>query len=175
MQRSPIEILPYDANWPVRFAAERSLLASLFDSATTLIEHIGSTAVPGLGAKPIIDLMVGIEALSEVVDRIPRLRAVGYEYVAEVESAFPERRFFAKPSRGAAQFHLHAVELSTPFWERHLLFRDILRSDPETAARYLALKLQLAVRFRQDREGYGAAKTAFIEEVLSKARANTSQ
>jgi GrpB-like predicted nucleotidyltransferase (UPF0157 family) len=135
MRRSPIEIVPYDPAWPVRFAAERSLLASLFDSATPVVEHIGSTAVPGLGAKPIIDILLGVEALSEVADRIPRLHAVGYEYVAEVESAFPERRFFAKPSRGVAQFHLHAVQRSTPFWERHLLFRDVLRTDIEVAAR----------------------------------------
>jgi len=167
-----IEIVPYDRSWPLRFAAEAALIHSVFDPATVDVQHIGSTAVPGLGAKAIVDIMLGARTLAEVVDRIPLLRALGYEYVPSLESAFPERRFFAKPSLSAPEVHVHAVERSSRFWQQHLQFRDALRSDPGVAARYFALKTDLAVHYGNERDRYSAAKAAFIESVLTNARSS---
>lgn len=168
--RARIVIAPYDDRWPELFAAERSLLIDLFRPIPVRIEHIGSTSVPGLGAKPIVDIMLGADRLSEVERRIPSIVAQGYQYMPEFEAALPERRFFVKPQARPRAFHLHAVEQSSKFWERHLLFRDHLREHPETAAEYFALKVDLAAQFGDDRDGYTNAKTDFIEGVIRKAR-----
>ncbi len=167
---NPVVIAPYDPAWPERFERERAGLLALFEPGTARVEHVGSTAVPGLGAKPIIDMLLGVERIEAVEARIPRLEARGYAYLAEHEAALPERRFFARPRVPPRAFHLHAVELSTPFWERHLRFRDALRARPELAHEYEALKTDLARRLGADRDRYTEAKTAFIEAALAGAR-----
>jgi GrpB-like predicted nucleotidyltransferase (UPF0157 family) len=164
-----IEIVPYDSAWPARFECEKSVLLDVFRSVAVQVEHVGSTAVPGLGAKPVIDIMLGVDHLAAVETRISDLTARGYEYVQRYEAAFPERRLFAKPCQRPRAFHLHAVEHSTAFWRRHLLFRDFLRHRPEVAAEYCELKKHLAAEFGADRDGYAWAKTAFIEAVLERA------
>lgn len=168
-RRSAIEIRPYDPAWPALFEAERARLVSLFSGDRVQVEHVGSTAVPGLAAKPIVDVLLGVERLEQVEARIPALAASGYEYLPEHESLLPERRFFARPRVRPRAVHVHAVELASAFWERHLLFRDFLRANPGAAARYEKLKLRLAERFRDDREGYTRAKTEFVEAALARA------
>jgi GrpB-like predicted nucleotidyltransferase (UPF0157 family) len=167
--RAVIEIVPYDETWPASFARERAELLEVFSPVAVEIEHVGSTAVPGLGAKPIVDMMLGADRIAEVEARISRLEEHGYQYMPEHESVLPERRFFAKPRQRPRRFHLHAVELASEFWQRHLLFRDFLRRNPAVAAEYYALKLRLATRFGDDREGYTEAKTSFIEAVVRSA------
>ena len=164
-----IEILPYDSAWPARFESEKYVLLDVFRSVPVQVEHVGSTAVPGLGAKPVIDVMLGVDHLANVEARIPDLAARGYEYIQRYEAAFPKRRLFAKPRHRPRAFHLHAVERSTAFWRRHLLFRDFLRRRPEVASEYYELKKHLAAEFGADRDGYASAKTAFIEAVLKRA------
>jgi GrpB-like predicted nucleotidyltransferase (UPF0157 family) len=166
----PIEIVPYDSAWPARFEAEKAVLLEVFGTTPVQIEHIGSTAVVGLGAKPVIDIMLGVNALADVDARIPALVARDYEHVRRYDAEFPERRLFAKPQQRPRQVHLHAVERSTTFWARHLLFRDFLRRHPEVAADYCELKLGLASEFGRDRDGYSNAKTAFIQAVVERAR-----
>jgi len=165
-RRIPVEIVPYDAAWPTRFEAEKSVLLDVFRTVQVQIEHVGSTAVAGLGAKPVIDIMLGVDDLSAVELRIPDLAGRGYEYVSRYESEFPERRLFAKPQWRPRAFHLHAVERSTRFWHRLLLFRDFLRRHGEVAVEYCEFKKRLAAVFGDDRDGYARAKTAFIEAVL---------
>lgn len=168
--RARIAIVPYNAAWAEMFRSERELLLTRFDPATTLIEHVGSTAIPGLGAKPIIDILLGVCRLSEVESRIPELAGVGYEYLPEHEAAFPERRFFAKPTHRPRVFHLNAVETTSAFWQDHVLFRDFLRGHPEVASEYFRLKVRLAAQYGDDREGYTGAKAEFITAVLGRAR-----
>jgi GrpB-like predicted nucleotidyltransferase (UPF0157 family) len=165
-----IEIVPYDPAWPARFEAEKELLREIFAATRIRVEHIGSTAVVGLGAKPVIDILLGVDALSVVEARIPDLIARDYEYIRRYEAEFPERRLFAKPQQRPRHVHLHAVECSTAFWERQLLFRDFLRHRPEVAAEYAVLKTRLAAQFGGDRDGYARAKTPFIEGVVERAR-----
>lgn len=167
--RSPITIAPYDPGWSERFEVERQALCSLLSPLDVRIEHIGSTAVPGLSAKPIIDLMLGCALMGQFTSCIPVLERHGWEYMAEHEKEFPERRFLAKPRSRPRQFHLHAVAIGGAFWKRHLAFRDYLRSHPEVASSYDQLKIALAARFKDDREAYTEAKAPFIADVLRRA------
>jgi len=167
----PVFVVPYDPEWPRQFERERALLGRVFRGNRVSVEHVGSTAVPHLGAKPIIDIMVGVSALSEVESRIPDLEAQGYEYVPEYEAQIPERRYFRKPRAVPRTHHLHCVIRDGAFWRRHLLFRDYLRAHPEAASAYFELKQRLASRHRTDRIAYTEAKSSFIDSLLEKATA----
>jgi GrpB-like predicted nucleotidyltransferase (UPF0157 family) len=166
---APIEIVSYDPAWPARFESEKSIVLAIFRAVPIQVEHIGSTAVPGLGAKPVIDMLLGVEDLAAVEARIPDLAAADYEYVRRYETEFPERRLFAKPQQRPRAYHLHAVEFSTAFWRRQLLFRNFLRLQAQVALDYCELKRRLATEYGTDRDGYSRAKTAFIEAVLERA------
>lgn len=165
----PVIIFPYDAEWPAEFDRERVRLARALEGMGVVIEHVGSTAVPGLGAKPIVDILAGVASLSDVEARIPRLEALGYEYVPKYEREFPERRFFRRFQEGMRTHHLHCVLLGSGFWLRQLRFRDYLCAHADTAAAYFELKNTLAARYLEDRVGYTEAKSGFIESVLARA------
>lgn len=170
---APVIVVEYDPRWPALYEAERDrILAAVGDSMLRL-EHIGSTAVPGLGGKPIIDIVAAVRQLHDAERCIQPLQGIGYEYVPEYDELIPERRYFHKGPPEARSFHLHVVELTSEFWESHLLFRDWLRSHPEDAHEYHELKHRLAARFGRDREGYTEAKSPFIESVVARARAKT--
>ncbi|WP_376795922.1 GrpB family protein [Thermogemmatispora sp.] len=162
-------LVDYDPGWPLEYAAERQRLAEALSPWLVAIEHIGSTSVPGLAAKPIIDIMVAVGALSQAAHCIEPLHTLGYAYQPEVERFIPERRYFRKLRGEQETHHLHLVEYDSPFWRRHLLFRDYLRSHPATAQEYARLKRELAVRFPEDVAAYTEAKTAFIRRVEAEA------
>lgn len=170
-KEGPVEIFAYDLEWPIIFEEEKAKILNAIGSKVVAIEHVGSTAVAGLGAKPIVDIMVGIRCLSDVKDCVEPLKSVGYEYIPEHEASTPERRYFRKgPSDVPNQhFHLHMVEYNSDFWKRHLLFRDYLRVHPDTVSEYYMLKKRLAAKHGSDRDAYTEAKTLFIESVVSKA------
>ena len=160
-------IVPYDPDWPRRFDEEHHILAALFAGSGAVIEHAGSTAVPGLGAKPVIDILVGVPALAEVECRIPAIEAAGYEYVPEYEQQLPDRRYFRKPRLGPRTVHVHCVVTNSDSWLRALAFRDYLRAHPEAAAAYYDLKRELAARI--SKADYTSAKSPFIESILTAA------
>jgi GrpB-like predicted nucleotidyltransferase (UPF0157 family) len=163
----PLIVVPYDAEWPRRFDEEGAVLSQIFAGSDAAIEHVGRTAVPGLGAKPVIDIMAGVSHLAEAEARITALEAAGYLYVQKHEAQLPERRYFRKPRLGPSAYHLHCVVRGSDFWVRLLAFRDYLRAHPESAAAYYALKRELAVRYRKSE--YTDAKSPFIEGVLVSA------
>lgn len=162
-------IEPYAARWPARFEAERAALRAVLPQGF-VVEHVGSTAVPGLGAEPIIDLMLGADSLRDIEAQIPVLEALGYEYRPEHEVQIPERRFFAKPRKRPRDFHLHAIVRGGAFWIGHLAFRDALRSNARLARQYEALKRRLASRCGDDRDAYTDAKGPFVSAVLTALR-----
>ena len=166
----PVRIVDYDPTWPACFEAERALLAPVFAGAECVIEHVGSTSVSGLAAKPIIDIMIGTRTLPEIEQRIREIEALGYEYVPEHEAVLPMRRYFDKPPDAVRTHHLHCIELGSVFWSDHLLFRDQLRARPGIARDYAELKRRLASEHGRDREGYTEAKGAFIEAVKAQVR-----
>lgn len=165
-----VVIADYDPRWPNMYARERELILGMTGEHVAAIEHIGSTSVPGLGAKPIIDIMVAVKSLSDAALCIEPLARIGYEYVPEYEDVMPERRYFRKNVEQRRAAHLHMVELASDFWRRHLLFRDFLRAHPLAAEQYYLLKKELARKFRTDREAYTDAKTSFIQAILKRAQ-----
>ena len=167
--RAPVVVVPYSNAWPQRFETERALLAQIFAGSSCFIEHVGSTSVPDLAAKPIIDIMLGISDLAEVNTRLAAMQEDGYEYLPQHETLMPERRFFAKPVTRPRHFHVHVVAHGGAFWTRHLTFRNALRADHELARSYAALKFRLAAEFGDDRDAYTDAKSPFITDVVHKA------
>jgi GrpB-like predicted nucleotidyltransferase (UPF0157 family) len=161
----PVTIVQYDSYWPVLFEGEKSHILQTCNSRELQIEHIGSTAIPGLAAKPTVDLLVGIDDLENAGHLIPLLQEIGYVYVPEFEQDMPDRRYFYKGRKVEDDFHLHMVEKGSPFWKRHLAFRDYLRVHPEAVKEYEFLKLTLAKKFGEDRNGYTDAKTEFITRI----------
>jgi GrpB-like predicted nucleotidyltransferase (UPF0157 family) len=169
----PIEIVDYDAMWPRQFEDEKRRILAAIGRYVAAVEHIGSTAVPGLAAKPIIDILVGLRSLTDATNCIIPLTGLGYEYVPEWEAELPERRYFRRVEPRPRTHHIHMVETTNEFWRRQLLFRDCLRARPEDARAYEALKRDLASRFEIGRD-YAAAKSVFISAILDKAeRAST--
>ncbi len=170
MSDPPIRIEPYDPRWPSMFEEDRRRILEAVGEYVSAVVHIGSTSVPGLAAKPIIDVMVAIKSLADAPACVAPLAAIGYEYVPKYETVMPERRYFRRGPHGAGTHHLHMVERSSEFWEVHLLFRDYLRSHAEAAAEYEKLKRDLAAEHGSDRGAYTDAKTDFIKSSIEKAR-----
>jgi GrpB-like predicted nucleotidyltransferase (UPF0157 family) len=164
----PIEVVAYDPRWPLEYQRERDRIAAALGENAVAIEHVGGTAVPGLPAKPVIDIMVGVPDIERAGQAVAGLINLGYQYVPELESQLPERRYFR---RGTPEtHHVHMVAISSDFWEEHLLFRDYLRTHPQAAEEYGKLKRGLANRFRFDRDAYRAGKVPFIDTVVDAAR-----
>lgn len=165
-----VTIVEYNPSWSLLFEQEAANIRQVLGNLVLTIEHIGSTAVPGLAAKPIIDLMVGVRSLADGQQAVPALEALGYVYWRE--DPRPGRMFFVKgmPPFGLQRtHHVHVVEAYGEFWER-LLFRDYLRRHPDEAQRYEALKRDLAARFRTDRDSYTNGKSEYIHKVMEQAR-----
>ena len=163
-------VVDYDASWPARYERERaSIVETLGDvmEGVAAIEHVGSTAVPGLAAKPIIDIMIGVRELPVGEGCVQPLESLGYEYRGELFPGIPGRYYFRKGNPRSHQLHL--VEHRSEFWQRHILFRDLLGESPAVAQEYSALKKELAVQYRTDRLAYTEAKTTFIESALAQA------
>ena len=165
--KEKIIIKEYDPKWQSLFDAESAVLMDAIGHYVADIQHIGSTAVPGLAAKPVIDILVGLRRLLDAQDCILPIEGMEYEYVPEFEDEFPERRYFRKTTNGKRTHQIHMVEIGTDFWKRHLAFRDHLRDHPDTANEYGELKKELAKQFENDRKGYTNAKSNFIESVLA--------
>lgn len=165
-----VKILPYNPQWPVLFAEEATRLRSVLPPGLDVtIEHFGSTAVPVLAAKPVIDIMLIVPGQSRWQSLIEPLKSLNYVYWAD--NPRPDRMFFVKGMPPLGQQRSHHVHVRLPQdAERELRFRDYLRHHPQQAAQYAALKQELAARFSQDREAYTAAKASFVETVLWQAR-----
>lgn len=160
----PVRIVPYDPRWPRLFEEERARIESAIGEWMVEVEHIGSTAVPGLAAKPVIDIMVGVRGFEEDAPAcVEALEGIGYE--CRREAGVPGRIFFRKFAEDVRTYHLHLVPAGGSFWREHLLFRDYLRSHPGAAREYERLKRDLAARFGHDRDAYTEAKTEFIRRI----------
>jgi len=170
------EVRPHDAGLVARAESERARLATLLEPwLIDGVEHVGSTAVPGLAAKPIIDLMASVDDPDTVVAQAgERLAADGWCYVRAELDERPWRRFFIKPDASGRRriAHLHVIKAGNPRWSQQIAFRDALRHDDELARQYGDLKQQLAARHADDREAYGRAKTKFIMDTLGRLSAS---
>lgn len=163
-----IKIVAYRRAWPALFEQEANLLRGALGEKALRIEHIGSTSIPGLAAKPIIDLMVAVASYPRSMGLIPIVEALGYQF--KPHDTIPGRLFFAKEREPEIRtHHLNLTERGSGFWKRQLAFRDTLRTHDQLAAEYVELKRQLAVEHARTgvlpREG----KTAFVTRVLALA------
>lgn len=167
MSDAPIRIVPYDARWVGQFEAEKAFLETLLAPwRRGPIEHVGSTAVPGLCAKPVIDMMVGVPSLAESEPAKAALRDAGYQYA---EYKTDVMHWFCKPSFAMRTHHLHLIPFGSALWHERLRFRDLLRADATLAGEYATLKVELARKFELDREAYTDAKSPFIARALASA------
>jgi len=173
-----VEVVDYDPRWPAMFEEERARILEAIGEWLVDIQHVGSTSVPGLAAKPIIDIMPELRDLADAEHCIAPMEALAYEYVPQYNALLPERRYFQKGTTFPRTHHVHMVQRDTAFWRRHIAFRDYLRTHGEAADEYGALKRELAARYPTDRFAYTEAKTEFIrgiEEKAALARGPSSQ
>lgn len=163
----PVLIVDHDPRWAARARAEIERLTWIGDGVLIDVEHIGSTAVPGLKAKPVLDLMAGVAALGDVDRLAPALAEAGYR---PVPTDFQRRRFLRKRIDAQTAAHLHLIPRSAWPTQHERVFRDWLIAHPEAARAYGELKAALALRHGGDRAGYTEAKTAFIQGQVNAAR-----
>jgi GrpB-like predicted nucleotidyltransferase (UPF0157 family) len=163
----PVTVVDYDTAWPRLFAEESERFRAALGDAVVAVEHIGSTAVPGLAAKPVIDVLVGLRTTELTRKQIEAMESLGYEYLGEY--GIPGRLFFHKAR--PRSHHVHAVLLGSDLWERHLAFRDFLRAHRAEAQRYGAFKRRLAAEVAGDRAAYVEGKEAFATALEERARA----
>jgi GrpB-like predicted nucleotidyltransferase (UPF0157 family) len=164
-----VDVVPYDQSWPLAYARERAAVLELGGAEILELEHIGSTAVPGLWAKPIIDMMAAVADLNQEPVPVLRLAERGYQLI---DTGMRNRLFLRRRADGDGQaYQLHIVERGT--WDRRKerLMRDYLLAHPEAVAAYSDLKLQLADQHTEDSLAYTKAKTEFIQDLIDKARA----
>jgi GrpB-like predicted nucleotidyltransferase (UPF0157 family) len=170
----PIIVVDYDPRWRDLYEAERKRLAEILENRIADIQHIGSTSVPGLAAKPVIDIAIGLQNLDHAVGCIPILEKEGYIYEPELERAIPERRFLWRISAEKQRYHLHLAEIQNPVLTNPILFRDYLRKHPEEAVKYGRLKTDLALKYGSDIGSFVEGKNSFVERVLTLARAESA-
>ena len=163
-----VSVVPYDPNWPDAFSLASEEVRSALGDNLLAIHHIGSTAIPGIWAKPVIDLMPVVHEFARVEEHVAAMRALGYEAMGEF--GIPGRRYFRRGGPDGLRTHnVHAFEHGSPHVARHLAFRDFMRAHPDLARQYSDLKRQLADRYPRNIEGYMDAKDAFIKEMEARA------
>lgn len=167
VERREITILDYDPDWPKKFATHSKRIADVLGQAALRIEHIGSTSVPGLAAKPIIDILVVVQDSADESAYLPRLEAAGYVLRVR-EPDWNEHRMFRTPERDV---HVHVYSDGCPEIQRNLAFRDRLRRNAEDCRRYERLKRELAMREWPDMNTYAEAKTEVIESIIAAGQA----
>ena len=165
LESGTVRVVAYDARWPSLFAEEAARLVRALAPLPIRLEHTGSTAVQGLAAKPVLDILGGYPEGAELAAYVDALTRAGY--VHRGEQGIPGREFFRRGTPRA--YHLHLVSVGSAFWREHLAFRDWLRTHDEARDEYARLKQALAARFPRDREAYIEGKGPFVREVLREA------
>jgi GrpB-like predicted nucleotidyltransferase (UPF0157 family) len=165
-----IRVVPYDQDWPTRYDAETKRIRAALGELITSIHHIGSTAVPGLSAKPIIDILLEVSELAELDAQSPRMESLGYE--AKGEFGIAGRRYFRKDDElGMRSHQVHAFAATALQVARHIAFRDYLIEHAAVAREYAELKQRLAGQFPNDITSYTAGKASFVKHHESEALA----
>jgi GrpB-like predicted nucleotidyltransferase (UPF0157 family) len=169
--KQPVIIVDYDPQWPIVYEEEKAKIMGVIGHKVEAIEHIGSTAVPGLGSKPIVDMMAAVRDLAEAEECV-RLLQEHLGYIDITPEPDQEEWFFCIGNKTKPEetntIHLHLVKHDSYHWKKDILFRDFLRAHPDVAKEYYELKKRLSEEFGSDREGYTDAKASFIEFVLSR-------
>ncbi len=161
-----VHLAEYQASWKDIFAREERLLRECLGTGALAVEHFGSTAVEGMVAKPIVDILLGVAALPLAPEMTRKLTQLGYSSVPEMALRFPGLEYFHKGPPEWRLVHLHVVEHRGAIWLRSVRFRDYLRDNPEVARKYALLKRRLAKKYPHDRSAYTEGKRSFIDHVV---------
>jgi GrpB-like predicted nucleotidyltransferase (UPF0157 family) len=167
---NPIILVDYDPNWPTLFNELRDRVAAVLGDLAMVIEHVGSTSIPGCSAKPIIDMDVVIASRADLSPTIALLATLGYVHQGDLGIA--GREAFAAPAN-TPPHHLYVCDTQNEQYRRHILFRDYLRAHPEEVQAYNALKQRLAQQFWYDRDAYARGKDEFVATILQRAAKET--
>lgn len=159
--------MPYDPAWPTRAAAELQRLADALGPVARRLEHVGSTAVPGLAAKPILDLQLSVDEIDDQKHYVTAIERLGYVFGEDPASS--DYHFFGKPAARPRSHHLHVCATGSKHERRHLAVRDYLREHESEASRYAGFRLELAIRHPQDRLAYMAGKDRYLAELQVRA------
>jgi GrpB-like predicted nucleotidyltransferase (UPF0157 family) len=162
-----VRIVDYDSAWPELAAAEAGRIEAALGELAVRTDHVGSTAVPGMAAKPIVDLQVAVADVEPTARYAPSLEALGYLFAPDPDS--PDFHFFGKPAERPRTFHLHVCGAGGDHERRHLALRDYLRVHPEEATRYAELKRELVALHPGDRLAYIAGKAAYVAALERRA------
>ena len=165
LRRGTVVLKSYTNDWTSIFENEVQLLRNKLGSSILSVEHIGSTSIPGMAAKPILDMMVGIQNMAKADSVSDDLIGIGYQ--RRVNGDLSDRVFLVKGPESLRTHHLSITYIGSSFWNEHLLFRDTLRKDAALAGEYLELKRRLAGQFSEDRNSYTAGKQQFVREILA--------
>ena len=166
----PLRVVPYDPGWPGRFEAEAARLRVALGGTALAVEHVGSTAVPGLAGKPVLDVAIAVASDAAADACIAPLEALGYEHRGPYGED-PRRRYYVRDVSAARVAQIHLYVMPAAAWHEKLAFRDALRADPALAAAYAAEKLRVAEAVGWDKAAYSLAKGPFVERVLAGLRA----
>lgn len=168
LKRGEVQIVPHDSLWADIFQEERVRLESVLPGCFPDIQHIGSTAVAGLAAKPIIDIGIGVNHIPVISRCIPPLQSLGYTYLGDRRKQGDH--FLVKGPEEKRTFYLHVLAKDNPAWQNYLLFRDHLKQYSHDRHRYEKRKKRLAIVYAKDRDAYTQGKADLIEEILKRAR-----
>ncbi len=163
-----VKLEPYDPGWILAYEKEKADIEKSIGEYITDIQHIGSTSVKGLIAKPIIDIAVGVDSLKIGEKCIEPLLSLGYLYKGYY--GVDGRLYFPKSNDSSTAYHIHMMEFASTNWERHILFRDYLRLNSEARNEYAKLKSDLAQKYKDDRKAYTESKADFISDIIGRAR-----
>ncbi len=166
LEQGVVKLAPYTPEWLRYFELEKASLQAVLGDTILDIQHVGSTSIAGMLAKPIIDIAIAVADFEQAKTCVPLVESLGYKYKGEF--GIPRRHYFVKGN--PRLFHLHMNEVDSCEWQNTLLFRDYLRNHPDVAEEYAQLKQRLARRYPHDREAYLEGKSAFIKDVLTKGR-----
>ena len=169
LNRNNVVLSTYNSGWELAFQDEKKSILDKFGNKVVAVEHVGSTAIPGMSAKPVLDFMVAIESLDNYKSFVEPLRELGYEFRREYLDS-QQHVLFVKGSEDFRTHYLKLTELNSEFWEEHILFRDYLISHREVAEEYKQLKEKLQVSNASSRATYTELKSEFIQNVLRLAR-----
>lgn len=161
-------MIPYDPEWQQEFAREAAHLTNTLRENVVTVHHVGSTAIPGIYAKPVLDMLLAVRSVEALDEKQSEIEALGYE--ARGEYGIPGRRFYRRDNAQGERTHqIHAFEAGSPQITRHLAFRDYMIAHPEAAQEYSDLKRELAAKHPSDIEAYMDGKDAFIQEIDRRA------
>lgn len=171
-----IEVVQYDPSWITQFLQEQEKILSVVSSWVVSLDHVGSTAIPGLAAKPTIDMCMGVDNLQLANDYIiPALEKLKYDYLPYLEEAIPDRRYMQKLDKNDKHlFHIHIVHKDSQRKQDYLSFKNYLINHPDALNEYAILKLKLAKEYRHNREAYTESKAEFIRQILNRQIIDTS-